>query len=677
MCYKVTYVMILHTAHKIAKLKYSKNKNYQQKRGEDVLKGIFVVLVVLGLLININYVSSMTGLYDGGECNTDRVYNLNGNGLWDCPDGGALCCSIDDYPICTNLRSDLDDAACYKTIFVLEDDMSPGYFSENYLDCSNEGGVVGNCISIAGDLDDPQEMAEIYKVNVECSDDDNNVVIQTREVLYDETDDEVTFEGYGDEYVYDCEDISQDISQFVSQHGAPYSFYFPPDFPPESQNEIPLCQTDDYVNNPCDKCGIYSVIGQEVNKLSQPSCIGHKTGETRVCGYDNNGIQTYLGGGEWSECEEDDVTAMIFVTSESYQGNLFNDYGSYNREGANQICQGLANNAGLFGEWHALLSSVEFGSLISFEEKLDSLFPEDIEYYNLNYELVAEGKAQLLGNWLGNLGAPISYDENGQLVEDSSVWTGGEEEVDCSALIHPQGLESLWWLNFDSLDFGASIGSVGEVGSLTTEWYESDSISCDSYARLYCASGQYLGCTPGDTQTTNCETGIDNCPVGTKTRTCDNGVWSNFGSCFTDLDDCNGCIEEQDLCTDEIDGCCGDLICYGGLGKLCIECREEGESCFQDSDCCDRPCDGNGGTVCGCPDGFEWGPFAQKCVARFSNCGENPPGTQRCNSLLDILINPLLCLFSQNDEPPYEEVCCPYIEYQGEQYYQRQDIEVY
>jgi len=614
------------------------------------LKGIFVVLVVLGLLININYVSSMTGLYDGGECNTDRVYNLNGNGLWDCPDGGALCCSIDDYPICTNLRSDLDDAACYKTIFVLEDDMSPGYFSENYLDCSNEGGVVGNCISIAGDLDDPQEMAEIYKVNVECSDDDNNVVIQTREVLYDETDDEVTFEGYGDEYVYDCEDISQDISQFVSQHGAPFPFYFP-----GSETEFPLCQTDDYVNNPCDKCGIYSVIGQEVNKLSQPSCIGHKTGETRVCGYENNGIQTYLGGGEWSECE-DDVTAMIFVTSESYQGNLFNDYGSYNREGANQICQGLANNAGLFGEWHALLSSSGYGSLISFEEKLDSLFPEDIEYYNLNYELVAEGKAQLLGN----LGAPISYDENGGLVEDSSVWTGSPANpsnngVGCYALVDNKA--RAWYHNQIQGN-----GEVGRVGLLNSNWFYNQLITCNSQARLYCASGQYLGCTPGDTQTTNCETGIDNCPLGTKTRTCDNGVWSNFGSCFTDLDDCNGCIEEQSLCTDEVDGCCGDLICYGGLGKLCIECREEGESCFQDSDCCDRPCDGNGGTVCGCPDGFVWDPEAgctfptEQCYPHIL-CNIDPEenfiqwlGTPGC--FIDFL-------GARGGQEPYESACCP------------------
>ena len=546
------------------------------------MKGIFVVLVVLGLLININYVSSdvlCPGDNDAATSFGDLCGDIDGEFI-DCCDEYQLECyaGYQEAGLC----------GC-----------APGYEPSNTGICVPEG---------YGDYE-----GEVHSecINYQC----------------------VITEGVGNDECSNDNDCDN------------------------GNGPIGDCDNGDSQTRNCHIWGC--TYGTQ----------------TRTCTQD-------LFWGGWNSCsgnfQYSDCNALIFVTDEAFQGNLFNNDGDYDLNRANQLCQSASDNAGLNGEWKALLSQVQYvdlGPTISLQEKLNSLYSISQDFYNLNYELVAESTSELLNQNNNNLQHAISYNEYGQSVGVSNVWTGSltnpnDNGMGCFAFVDNQA--RAWYHNQIE-----GYGEVGRVGLLSSSWFYNQLITCNSQARLYCAGSKIFGCTPGDTQTTNCETGIDNCPVGTKTRTCDNGVWSNFGSCFTDLDDCNGCIEEQSLCTDEVDGCCGDLICYGGLGKLCIECREEGESCFQDSDCCDRPCDGNGGTVCGCPDGFEWNSFTQQCVAQIGNCGENPPGTQRCNSLLDILINPLLCLFSQNDEPPYEQVCCPYIEYQGEQYYRRQDIEVY
>ena len=61
---------------------------------------------------------------------------------------------------------------------------------------------------------------------------------------------------------------------------------------------------------------------------------------------------------------------------------------------------------------------------------------------------------------------------------------------------------------------------------------------------------------------------------------------------------------------------------------------------------------------------------------------ENPNNRNKCTSLGYILTHPIECLFggpeSEPEGPlPYEQACCPYLEYEGEMYYKPEDVVVY
>ena len=47
-------------------------------------------------------------------------------------------------------------------------------------------------------------------------------------------------------------------------------------------------------------------------------------------------------------------------------------------------------------------------------------------------------------------------------------------------------------------------------------------------------------CSNDGSETQDCPTGDQGCPIGSQTRTCNNGVWSNWGSCIMDADNCEG-----------------------------------------------------------------------------------------------------------------------------------------
>jgi len=105
-------------------------------------------------------------------------------------------------------------------------------------------------------------------------------------------------------------------------------------------------------------------------------------------------------------------------------------------------------------------------------------------------------------------------------------------------------------------------------------------------------------------------------------------------------------------------------------------CAEEGVVPTNGRICCEgKPKDGADG-ACGCPTNFEWDSDLMSCKPIFTRCGyvhnENV-----CTSLIYILTHPLECLFPQREEPPYEQACCPYINYNNDEYYQPKDVEVY
>ena len=119
-------------------------------------------------------------------------------------------------------------------------------------------------------------------------------------------------------------------------------------------------------------------------------------------------------------------------------------------------------------------------------------------------------------------------------------------------------------------------------------------------------------------------------------------------------------------------------------------CTEERQVPDEGEVCCDgMPLDyreENSGR-CGCPSGFDWNSVAQECQPRFFRCGydpneEDPNERNKCITLGYILTHPIECLFggpeSEPEGPlPYEQVCCPYMEYEEEVYYRPENVVVY
>jgi len=148
---------------------------------------------------------------------------------------------------------------------------------------------------------------------------------------------------------------------------------------------------------------------------------------------------------------------------------------------------------------------------------------------------------------------------------------------------------------------------------------------------------------------------------------CGNGLDDD---CDGHTDEGCGCLESQEFCTNNEDGCCPGLTCVGEVNKLCLGCRNEGETCWNDGDCCNRPCDGTndqGDSVCGCPEGYEWDEIEEECIFVRATCFDyyNP---EKCN--IDPRVNFAAWLgspncfadiFRQPGQPQYELACCPYI----------------
>ena len=112
-------------------------------------------------------------------------------------------------------------------------------------------------------------------------------------------------------------------------------------------------------------------------------------------------------------------------------------------------------------------------------------------------------------------------------------------------------------------------------------------------------------------------------------------------------------------------------------------CIEEGRIPGENQVCCDGMPRDRGNGACGCPSGFRWNAFAQECQPTFSRCGYVEERNV-CSNLRDILNNLAECLFggpeskeANRGDLPYEQACCPLMEYDDEEYYSPQDIVVY
>ena len=93
----------------------------------------------------------------------------------------------------------------------------------------------------------------------------------------------------------------------------------------------------------------------------------------------------------------------------------------------------------------------------------------------------------------------------------------------------------------------------------------------------------------------------------------------------------------------------------------------------------------NGNRACGCSDRFGWirTPEGASCQPVFQRCGYIEERNV-CTTFLEILRNPFECLFGGPESKeqnrgnlPYEQVCCPYIDYDEQEYYKFENVVVY
>ena len=111
-------------------------------------------------------------------------------------------------------------------------------------------------------------------------------------------------------------------------------------------------------------------------------------------------------------------------------------------------------------------------------------------------------------------------------------------------------------------------------------------------------------------------------------------------------------------------------------------CINEGLVPDEDEVCCDGMPRDNGYGGCGCPNDMRW-DVDLGCIPQFQRCGYIEERNV-CTTFLEILRNPFECLFGGPESKeanrgnlPYEQVCCPYIDYDNQEYYKFENVVVY
>ena len=164
---------------------------------------------------------------------------------------------------------------------------------------------------------------------------------------------------------------------------------------------------------------------------------------------------------------------QVFVTSTPFQGNLGGPIG------ADAICQGLADAAGIGGlrAWNAWVSKIGPPP----DHAKDRI--ADHPYFRLDNTPVANGVADVQS---GTILAPINQDEFRNTVigglgnPNSQVWTGTEDNGNVS------GNECSGWMDSGGPPFG-SRGTIGNATQIDSNWTdETSSPWCNSQYRLYC-----------------------------------------------------------------------------------------------------------------------------------------------------------------------------------------------
>ena len=156
---------------------------------------------------------------------------------------------------------------------------------------------------------------------------------------------------------------------------------------------------------------------------------------------------------------------IVFVTSEKYTGNLGG------LAGADAICNGLAQNAGLPGEYMAWLSTADVSPITRFTTH--HRYP----YVRVDGEVIALNWADLI-NTETPLANPINIEEHGLPVGGAAVWTATLPDGSATP-----GTMCRDWTNDDDYILMAIVGLTDAVDH---EWTQDGSNLCPEAMRLYC-----------------------------------------------------------------------------------------------------------------------------------------------------------------------------------------------
>lgn len=159
-----------------------------------------------------------------------------------------------------------------------------------------------------------------------------------------------------------------------------------------------------------------------------------------------------------------DCSKKVFISSEVYSGNLGGLLG------ADAICQGLADSAGIGGTFKAWLSSGTNDPIHRFKQSF-------YQYVRVDGALVANNWSDLVDSTISN---PINVTELGETLQDALVWTNTYAH---GATSHYQSNPCNSWTDGTYNYNAIMIGSASQTNAYWTYGYGGN---CVGPSHLYC-----------------------------------------------------------------------------------------------------------------------------------------------------------------------------------------------